>query len=439
MRLAGRKQQAQQGKWKDEFHSAEGWLKKAALKLGIIPGFCNTPFAKMVLRNNEREFVYFRTSMKTRKKYHYQNLSLKDIKGERWEDIPGLDGYFCVSNYGRIKRLEFEMMYKDGRICLRKERIIKPMIVTEKLQKKKLENKFLAVRVCLETYRYNFTIARLVYHCFIQAFNLDDHKKVVICKDTDNFNIRLNNLKLFTLSEKVQRSIERDRYPDNLAGISAEKRLAIQKRIVAVRSKQVSQYDQEGRRLNTFASIRKASQKIGVHEVGISAVIRGKKNTAGGYYWKLGKEPELNVSAIKKLRREEYLKKYGQKVTQFDLNGKMLAHYPSILSASQATGVQNSAIYQVLLGKYKSTRGFFWKKGYIHHDIDLSDYVWGRASMAITQQKAVRQLTLDGKMIMEFPSMKLAAEKLKLKGSCISSAVSGRQKTCGGYCWELVR
>lgn len=36
-------------------------------------------------------------------KYPYQNLTLKDLKGERWEDIPELDGYYRISNFGRIK------------------------------------------------------------------------------------------------------------------------------------------------------------------------------------------------------------------------------------------------------------------------------------------------------------------------------------------------
>lgn len=34
---------------------------------------------------------YFETEMK---EYPYKNLSLKNIKGERWKDIPGLEMYF---------------------------------------------------------------------------------------------------------------------------------------------------------------------------------------------------------------------------------------------------------------------------------------------------------------------------------------------------------
>ena len=35
----------------------------------------------------------------------YQNLSLEDMPGEVWKDIPGWDGYYQASNTGRIKAI----------------------------------------------------------------------------------------------------------------------------------------------------------------------------------------------------------------------------------------------------------------------------------------------------------------------------------------------
>ena len=43
--------------------------------------------------------------MMSKKEYPYQNLWLKDIKGEEWEDVPGLDGVYLISNFGRIKSI----------------------------------------------------------------------------------------------------------------------------------------------------------------------------------------------------------------------------------------------------------------------------------------------------------------------------------------------
>ena len=65
------------------------------------------------------------------KKNPYQNRSLEDMKGEKWEDIPGLDGYFLISNFGRVKRLEYEMQYRNGKIYTQPEKIIRPIIVKQ--------------------------------------------------------------------------------------------------------------------------------------------------------------------------------------------------------------------------------------------------------------------------------------------------------------------
>jgi len=36
---------------------------------------------------------------------HYKNLSLENIEGEIWKDIPEYEGYYQASTFGRIKRL----------------------------------------------------------------------------------------------------------------------------------------------------------------------------------------------------------------------------------------------------------------------------------------------------------------------------------------------
>jgi len=33
------------------------------------------------------------------KEYPHEDLLLHNIKGERWKDIPGLEGYFQISNF----------------------------------------------------------------------------------------------------------------------------------------------------------------------------------------------------------------------------------------------------------------------------------------------------------------------------------------------------
>ena len=56
---------------------------------------------------------------------HYKNLSLEDIvyvddNGvtcvEQWKDIPDYEGYYQISNLGRVKSLE-RILIKNGKKC----------------------------------------------------------------------------------------------------------------------------------------------------------------------------------------------------------------------------------------------------------------------------------------------------------------------------------
>jgi hypothetical protein len=371
-----------------------------------------------------------------KKEYPYQNLSLDDLEGEEWEDIPGLDGYFWISNFGRIKRQPYEMQYRNGAIYLKPEKIIKPQIVRLPNKFKKDYTYFLAGRVILSGRKYNITIARMVYHCFVEPFDLEDQGIVILCKDTDNFNIHPSNLKMATKSQKQRRAVARKRFKSPLLDMSEQDRSRQREAILKTVRKQVSQYSMKGRKIKTYPSAAEAQRATGVFATSIGKVASGEDISAGGFIWRWGKEPQVDVVALKQEKRNAYVKKYGQKVTQYDLSGKKIAHYPSTKDAAEASGAHINAINKVLKGEYKSAKGFFWKKGYGKDFIDLSNYKWGRQSMALTQSKPVKQYSLDGKYIQTFGSVKLAAQNMGLTPSSIIDALKGRQHTCGGFKWK---
>lgn len=55
----------------------------------------------------------------------YNNLSLEDLPGEIWKDIKGYEGYYQVSNMGRIKSVARERKTKGGGLYQIKELIKK--------------------------------------------------------------------------------------------------------------------------------------------------------------------------------------------------------------------------------------------------------------------------------------------------------------------------
>src|SRR6476620_815985 len=106
--------------------------------------------------------------------YPYQNLSLNNIRGERWKDIPGLEFYARISNYGRLKRLAYELEYIDGRSYIKPEKIIKPVVVNIPDRFKNDTLTFLLTTITLYRKVYNFSIARLVFNCFIKPYDMKD-------------------------------------------------------------------------------------------------------------------------------------------------------------------------------------------------------------------------------------------------------------------------
>lgn len=61
--------------------------------------------------------------------YDYLNLTLSDLPGEIWKDVPGFLGYYQVPNYGRVKALERWIERNSGKGDLHlKERILKQTV-----------------------------------------------------------------------------------------------------------------------------------------------------------------------------------------------------------------------------------------------------------------------------------------------------------------------
>lgn len=182
--------------------------------------------------------------------------------------------------------MEFETQYKNGAIYLKEEKIIKPGIVQHPNQFKKDFNRFLTIRITVDGKRHNFTVARLVYHCFVRPFDLGNHAIVILCKDGDNFNIRPSNLKMASRKEKQERVIQRKRFRSPLLDLTEEAKKRRTKAVVKRVSKTVTQYTRQGKKLRTFPSMAAAERSTGVYATSIGNQAAGNCKTAGGFVWR---------------------------------------------------------------------------------------------------------------------------------------------------------
>lgn len=117
----------------------------------------------------------------------------------------------------------------------------------------------------------------------------------------------------------------------------------------------VVQLNNDLKYVNEFDSIKEAKIATGYNN--ISSAISSKTHFSGGYYWVEKKAYYDGNYHIEKSR----LSKFYIPVDQYDINDNFISHYNTIIKASKKYGCSNYSIYQVVIGKRKSMKGFIWK------------------------------------------------------------------------------
>ena len=143
----------------------------------------------------------------------------------------------------------------------------------------------------------------------------------------------------------------------NLKWVSLTKRM---KTTSGERQKPIRQYDINGKYITTYNTLYEAFEKTGVHN--ISSVCSGRMRKAGGFIWRFACD-----FPAKDLSPEDLNMNHGRnashKISQFTLDGKLVATYNTVTDASEAVGDKTARgnIIAVCKGKRKSACGFLWK------------------------------------------------------------------------------
>lgn len=277
----------------------------------------------------------------------YLNRSLKNIKGEKWKDIPGMEGYFKISNFGRIKRVAYQAIYKNGMLYNEQEMIMKPSLSRHYNNYMKDYTSYLRGRIVLEGVYYSFTISRMVYNCFVAPLDIKDFTRIIFYKDGDSFNLRSSNLQLATLSEKQKRIKQLKRSPSPMHGLTPEERSARQLKAGKKISKQVSQYNLNGKRVRVFIGAAEAERITGINACYIGQVASGKRISAGGYLWRFGKEQLIDIKPVLKMKN----------LTNSATGKLLLERQRSIRSAKPVVNVKvnTEKVYNIHI-KHRATR-----------------------------------------------------------------------------------
>lgn len=225
------------------------------------------------------------------------NKQLKSIKGEQWKEIHDTEGYYLVSNFGRVKSLpRFVEVFIP-----RQQRSIsyytKEKILSTKVREKwnSIANKpyyECTVSIRFEGKERRFMIGRLVYHAFVREINFEQDRLMIMHKDGDGGNNHYRNLKAGLRSQVTQRSYDSKRHISPFTLKTKAELKEIRRRAVKSRLKPIMQYSLKGKKLRRFESIKAASLQTGIPDSNIVNALKGNIRTAGGYLWEYDNNPK---------------------------------------------------------------------------------------------------------------------------------------------------
>lgn len=172
---------------------------------------------------------------------------------EIWKDVVGFEGLYMVSNYGRVKSLNYNHTGE--------ERILK--------QGKGGKNVYYKVKLCKDSERHDCFVHRLVAQAFIPN---TDNLPQVNHKDENGFNNHVDNLEWCTQSYNYN-------YGTRI------------QRIAEKRSKSVFQYSTDDKLIKEWPSTMEIQRQTGYSFSHIAKCCRGEQKTSYGFIWRY-KEPE---------------------------------------------------------------------------------------------------------------------------------------------------
>jgi hypothetical protein len=176
---------------------------------------------------------------------------------EKWKDIIGYEGFYMVSNLGRVKSLP-----KQAGFMFRKERILKPNVTHHGYHRVTLQK---------DGHIKSLAIHRLVALAFIKNPNMLPY---INHKDENKTNNCVNNLEWCDVAY------------NNNDGTRTER--MSRSKINGAGSKVVLQYDTHGNFIKEWESAAEIERQLGFQHSNISSCCQLKPHykTIGGFVWR---------------------------------------------------------------------------------------------------------------------------------------------------------
>lgn len=203
---------------------------------------------------------------------------------EVWKNVQGYEGFYQVSNLGRVRSLDRTIIDSIGRNRLYKGKLLKPIIDS---------HGYFEVRLCKGTNRKPPHIHRLVAQAFLPnpkklpcINHIDENKQNNAVSNLEWCSYKYNN----NYGTRTDRAIQtRSRNPEWYKKIKEHTGKIGKKygRINGAKmSKPVLQFDLDGDFIREWPSMREVKRNLKIDNSSIARCCKGKQKTAGKYIWK---------------------------------------------------------------------------------------------------------------------------------------------------------
>lgn len=328
---------------------------------------------------------------------------------EIWKDIKGYEGYYQISNFGRVKSVERTIIYigrnqtsaefKMGKYC------------NERILKTASNRGYEIVTLGRNSRRATYQVHRLVAEHFIPNPN---EYPTINHKDENKRNNRVDNLEWCTneynsnYGTRNQRIVEKLKDNENY--------------YIPVLC-----YDLDNNFVKKYESAEQAGKELGISGSGITACCKMYfgRTSAAGYKWKYEKS-DINIEEINYKPKKKY-------VHQFGVDGKYIQTYESLSDAAR------------ILGKSITNFSKAVKKGYAYNCVWIINDDYRKIDELLNsireKQYHIYQIDSNGKIVNKFRSKLEVEGSVGINHSNISFATSSKTKDgklfrkVAGYYW----
>lgn len=185
---------------------------------------------------------------------------------ENWKDIKGYEGFYQVSDLGRVKSLERDVYFPNGIIIRHmEEKILVPNIDKQG---------YAYVSLCLNGKRKSIKVHRLVAMAFLPN---PENKPQVNHIDEVKTNNAVDNLEWCNAQYNINYGTRTERQVQNRRSF----KLGNNPQAKPVFCEELNK---------TFDCAKRAEEELGIWGTSIIKVCKGKAKTTGGFHWRYADE-----------------------------------------------------------------------------------------------------------------------------------------------------